>query len=101
VQQLTQKRKVMDIKKNKKTFNNVCTVSEDRGHLITPVCNTQLPKVITGKSPTSDILLGDDVSVITQPIFLVSKASCLEILIINSDCLFFRRQPDVWLSEIM
>ena len=28
-----------------------------RGHLITPVFNIQLPKVRTGKSPTSNILL--------------------------------------------
>ena len=27
------------------------------GHLITPACNTQLPKVSTGKSPISNILL--------------------------------------------
>jgi len=27
------------------------------GHLITPGFNTQLPKVSTGKSPTSNILL--------------------------------------------
>jgi len=29
------------------------------GHLITPGFNTQLPKVSTGKSPTSNILLRD------------------------------------------
>ena len=37
------------------------------GHLITPVFNTQLPKVSSGKS--SNILLCNNVSVITQPNF--------------------------------
>jgi len=40
-----------------------------RGHVITLVFNTQLPKVSTGKSPTSNILLCNNVSVITQPNF--------------------------------
>jgi len=39
-----------------------------RGHLIIAVFSTQLPKVSTGKSPTSNILLYN-VSVITQPNF--------------------------------
>ena len=37
-----------------------------RGHLITPDFNTQLPKISTGELPTSDILLYNNVSVITQ-----------------------------------
>ena len=40
-----------------------------RGHLIIPVFNTQLPKVSSGKSLTSNILLCNNVSVITQTIF--------------------------------
>jgi len=51
-------------KKNVKKRKN-CTHSFS-GHLITPVFNTQLPKVSTGKSPTSNILLCNNVSVITQ-----------------------------------
>jgi len=37
-----------------------------RGLLITPVFNTQWPKVSTGKRPTSNILLCNNISVITQ-----------------------------------
>jgi len=54
----------------KKTFNNVHSF---RGHLITLIFNTQLPKVSTGKSPTSNILLCNDVSIITQPKFYFQK----------------------------
>jgi len=50
--------------KNVKKRKN-CTYSFS-GHLITPVLDTQLPKVSTGKSPTSNILLCNNVSVITQ-----------------------------------
>jgi len=42
-------------KREKRTFSF-------RGHLITPVFNTQLPKLSTGKSPTSNILLCNNVS---------------------------------------
>jgi len=42
----------------KKTFKNVKKRTYSfTGHLITPGLNTQLPKVSTGKSPTSIILL--------------------------------------------
>jgi len=44
----------LDVEKNVK---NVRTLYSFRGHLITPVFNTQLPKVSIGKSPTSNILL--------------------------------------------
>ena len=37
-----------------------------RGHLITPVFNTQLPKVSTGKSPTSNILFRNADAVFTR-----------------------------------
>jgi len=40
-----------------------------RGHWITLVFNTQLPQVSTGNSQTSNILLRDNVSVITRPSF--------------------------------
>ena len=49
-----------------------------------PVFNTQLPKVNTSKVPTSNILLRDNVSIITK----VSKASCLQMLTINPESLF-------------
>jgi len=39
-----------DFEKNVKTY-----VYRFRGHSITPVFNAQLPKVSTGKSPTSNI----------------------------------------------
>jgi len=41
---------ILKKKREKRTFSF-------RGHLITPVFNTQLPKLSTGKSPTSNILL--------------------------------------------
>ena len=48
-----------------------------RGHLTIPVFNAQLPKVSTGKSQTSNILLCNNVSVINPAKFKDSKASYL------------------------
>ena len=50
------------------------------GHLVTRVFDAQLPKVSTGKSPTSNMLL-----CCCQPNFYFQKASCLEILVTNPD----------------
>jgi len=43
-------------KKRTKRYKRTCVVSF-KNHLITAVVNTHLPKVSTGKSPTSNILL--------------------------------------------
>jgi len=43
----------LDFEKNVKTFFK--RTYSFRGYLFTPVSNTQLPKVSTGKSPTSNI----------------------------------------------
>ena len=64
--------------------------------------NTQLglPKESTGKSPTSNILLCLRHVSVNPAKFLVSKASCLEILTINPGGLLFRRHPDTRLFNI-
>jgi len=66
-----------------KTLKNVKTVGPTysfRGHLITPFFNTQLPKVSTGKSPTSNIFaqkFGGIVFTFTK------KVRNLELCVIN------------------
>ena len=64
--------------------------------------NTQLglPKESTGKSPTANILLCLRHVSVNPAKFLVSKASCLEILTINPGGLLFRRHPDTRLFNI-
>jgi len=66
-QQLKKRKKscFLDFREKKTLKRKNCTHSFS-DHLITPVFNTQLPKVSTGKSPTSNILLCNNVSVITQ-----------------------------------
>jgi len=66
-------KKVKNVKKRMYSF---------RSHLITLVFNTQLPKVSTGKLPTSNIFF--------------SFKSRMEILMINPDGLFFGDTHPGW-----
>ena len=77
VQQLgIQSRVFLDFEKKRK---NVKRTYSSRGHSITPVLSTQLPKVSTGKSPTSDIFAQK----CGRSVHIHKKLRNLELCVIN------------------
>ena len=67
------------LKKDVKNVKNDVRIYSFAGHLITPVFNTQLPKVSTGKSPTSNIFAEK----CGRSVHIHKKLRTLELWVIN------------------